>query len=106
MALEITFLNDNFSNLIAKLNLTHPRHGLDVVEGVLRVKGVSPLKEGDEAAAPAHATVLIPKHIELVNSPELLEEVFERLLVHRPRHLPHEHLDGVVVRDLGVVHDV
>ena len=84
--------------------MTHPRHSLDVVKGILRVESVAPLEEGDEAAAPTHAAVFVAQNIELVNSTELLEEVFERLLVHRPRHLTHEHLDGVVVRDVrGVV---
>ena len=71
------------------------------MKGVLRLKSVAPLEEGDEAAAPTHAAVLVSKNIELVHSTKLLEEFFERLLVHGPRHLTHKHLDGVVVRDVG-----
>ena len=73
------------------------------MKGVLSIQGVPPLEESDEAASPAHSTVLVPQHIELVNSTKLLEEVLERILVHGPRHLADEHLDGVVVRDVGGV---
>ena len=73
------------------------------MKSVLSIQSVPPLEERDEAAPPAHAAILIPQHIELINPAKLLEEVLERILVHGPRHLSDEHLDGVVVRDVGGV---
>jgi hypothetical protein len=78
--------------------MMHPCQRFDVVQRVLSIQCRLSCEEGHETASFTLASDLIPQHVDLVYSSELLEHLTEIIFVHGARNLTYKHFDEVWIR--------